>query len=338
MAKLTNTRRAAVLSLTAVAIIALILIGEIEVAAQDKQLFKTGDRVAVLYPGTQDVRYKGKVVSVERGGECYAIAVDGENTSPTTFCTRYAPIVRLGKNDEPVVNNKGAADNPAPRPEKGTAEGGDKRTEDKKAGGFQPGDRVEVLVGNEWRKATVVANEVDKNKSYVVKRDDDPLRERRMALSTVRALQDPGGDDGGKKIAASAQQSVQRAIERCSGEPLVNLRTKGRSASAGLFSEVIRANSDRQASNSDHKKVTKIDKITVGSPFKRGAITFYPANVDLTTCEDGLFNWSMSVARNYDYVCYVNPARSGEWSCDIYRSTSPESVIVPKPEANRLRK
>lgn len=325
------------LAVTTLAIIGFFIAGQMGVAAQEKPYFKVGDRVAVLYPGSQDVRYKGKVTAVERGGECYAIAIDGESTSATTFCTKYVPIVRLGKDDAPVFGNDKAAEPPRPPARKEPVrEGNAEQTGTQDAEGFQPGDRVEVRVGNEWRKATIVANEVSENKSYVVRRDDDPLIERRMALSTVRALKDPASDDGGKKIAADAQRSVEFARSRCAGEPLINLRTKGRTASATLFSQVLRADNDRAASNSNHQQVTTIDSISVGASFRRGAITVYPVNVSLTTCEDAMAGWRLSVAKNYDYVCYVDPARGGEWTCGIYKSGINESIIVPKPEANKM--
>jgi hypothetical protein len=83
--------------------------------------------------------------------------------------------------------------------------------------------------------------------------------------------------------------------------------------------------------------VAKIESIRAGSAFRRGAITYHPVNVDLTTCEDAMLGWRLSVSKNFDYVCYVDPARGGEWSCRIYKSGENESVIGPKPEKNRMR-
>ena len=90
------------------------------------------------------------------------------------------------------------------------------------------------------------------------------------------------------------------------GEPLLNLRTKGRVASAALFREVIKAMFDKEPRGETriHKVVTKIVNFEVGKPYRwrpgtdnqqlGESKTVYPVKTTFTTCDDGVFDWGIA--------------------------------------------
>ena len=176
---------------------------------------------------------------------------------------------------------------------------------------------------------------------YVLRCDDRPLEENVFAASGVRAMQSPDAD-GGKRVAEEAKKTVDQAIAQCSGEPLLNLRTKGRVASAALFREVIKAMFDKEPRGETriHKVVTKIVNFEVGKPYRwrpgtdnqqlGESKTVYPVKTTFTTCDDGVFDWGIAEYQNYNYTCYVSEASGREWSCALYGSGPLKSSLIPK--------
>jgi len=137
----------------------------------------------------------------------------------------------------------------------------------------------------------------------------------------------------------TAEETAAAAL--CSGEPLVNLKTKGRAPSAALFREVIKAQRDVAPSKSSLKIITTIGSLKVGNGYRwREGIdlqllglpkTVYPVGVSFTTCEDSAYYWNIHESKNYSYSCYKDDA-SGEWTCSLTtgRGDSRESRQVKK--------
>jgi hypothetical protein len=297
--------------------------------------------------------YKGVVTEIGTGSNagCYRIRSDNAGNPDykgDLVCTLAQPgllylLDRSGKRvmdvnaPTPNVKREAVADIPPAQTAnaKKTALNGD----------FRDGDRVEGLVGSTWYECTVVG-ERRATGGYVLRCDNRPLEESVFTPAYVRAMQ--GADPDGQRIAAEAKNTVKNAAEQCSGEPLLNFSSRGRAASQGLFSDVIRSMFDKEGRGEKHlhKVVTHITGLQVGAAFRwvlgatsmliPSGTTAYPVKATFATCDDGPFDWSVAQYQNYDYVCYVDRTRNGEWSCGVNSSGTIKSVNIPKQAQNDL--
>lgn len=325
----------------------------IENAAQDAPSIKVGDHVEYV-----DV-YKGTIMEIGTGSDkgCYRIRSDNAGNPSykgDLVCTfgRIGILYLLEKNGkrirdvnlpndiQPITEDKGGengnqiARNPA------TAQ-----DHEAKKGDFGDGDRVEGRSGSVWSKCTVVGGRRQTG-GYVLRCDNRPLEEAVFAASDVRGMQSP--DPDGKRIAEAGKTIVKEAMEQCSGQPLLNFISRGRAASSGLFGQVLKSMFDDEGRGEKHlhKVVTQVTHIEVGSAFRfqAGATTMgiptgttaYPVKTTFVTCNDGPFDWSISEYQNYEYVCYVDKTRNGEWSCGVNVSGKIKSHLVPKQAQNDL--
>ena len=96
---------------------------------------------------------------------------------------------------------------------------------------------------------------------------NEPGEARTEAAETPPAGNTPAAP---KEKAAAAPQTAEEtaAAALCSGEPLVNLKTKARAPSAALFREVIRAERDVAPSKNSLKTVTTIVSLEVGRAYR----------------------------------------------------------------------
>lgn len=141
--------------------------------------------------------------------------------------------------------------------------------------------------------------------------------------------------------AAKKTTEIEQIPTACSGEPLIDLDTKGRTASAALFGEVIKAQRDVAPSKYTLMTVTTIDSLDVGSPYKWRPgqdlqviglpKTVHPVKVTFTVCEDSSLYWNIHTSKNYAYSCYKDDA-SGQWTCSLTtgKGDSKESWQVKK--------
>lgn len=225
--------------------------------------------------------YKGVVTEIGAGSYkgCYRVRSDNAGNPEYKgdfVCTLGQPGIPflLDANGRRVrdVNAPGSAQADAKRPAEDVdvkaqrAADGRQNAPDDTQGGFKAGDRVEGQIGSKWKRCTVVEHRA--TGGYTLRCDDRPLEEIIFAASQVRAMQSPDAD-GGRQVAQDAKQTVDQAMAQCSGEPLLNLRTKGRAASDALFREVIRSMFDKEPRGEEriHKVVTKIVKFEVGKPY-----------------------------------------------------------------------
>ena len=191
-----------------------------------------------------------------------------------------------------------------------------------KSDGFKAGDRVEGQFGLTWNKCTVVEHRL--TGGYTLRCDYKPTDELVYAASQVRAMQSPDAD-GGKGATEEARRTTQQAIAQCSGEPVLNLKTKGRAPSAALFSDILRLMFDQEPRGEEHihKVVTKIESIQVGTPYRwrpgtdaqllGQAKTVYPVKVSFITCDDGAFDWHIAEYQKWNYSCRIDETANGEF-------------------------
>jgi hypothetical protein len=215
------------------------------------------------------------------------------------------------------------------------------RAQNNKSTDFKAGNRVEGRIGSKWKQCTVVGHRA--TGGYTLRCDDKPLEESVFAASDVRAMQTPD-NDGGKRVAEEAKKTVAQAIAQCAGEPLLDLRTKGRAASAELFRNVIKAFFDREAQGGLHKHVTTFENLEVGKPYRwqpgtdgqrlGQAKTVYPVKASFVTCDDGPYDWGIAEYKDYNFSCYVDETRNGEWSCGVNESGTIKSRRIPKQSSN----
>jgi hypothetical protein len=297
--------------------------------------------------------YKGVVTEIGTGSNAGCYRVRSDNAGNPDYkgdmvCTLGQPgllylLDRSGKRimdiNAPQTNVKGDAAVDHPKAPAGAAKvptvGGD----------FHDGDRVEGLIGSTWYKCTVVG-ERRPTGGYVLRCDNRPLEESVFTPAYVRAMQ--GTDPDGKRIAAQAKSTIKDAAAQCSGEPLLNFSSRGRAASQSLFSDVIRSMFDKEGRGEKHlhKIVTHITSLEMGGAFRWASgvnsmlipsgTTAYPVKASFVTCDDGPFDWSEAQYQNYDYVCYVDRTRNGEWSCGVNVSGTIKSVNIPKQSQNDL--
>ena len=219
-------------------------------------------------------------------------------------------------NPRPAQNNAERRDAPAPNPAQAPR------------GGFKVGDRVEqrTNAASKWEdKCTVI--DIKPYGDHILRCDDKPLEEQVNSVYNLRLLRGP--DDGGKQAADAARRTLDQAAAQCSGEPLLNLRTKGRAASPALFREVIKALWDRAANQfGEGKTVTTITSLQVGAAYRwRPGIDFqslgtkpktvYPVRTRLTYCADFGDEYRITERVTDEvYSCYVEEG-FGEWKCSI---------------------
>jgi hypothetical protein len=337
---------------TVIAILVLSLGTQTKVCAQGKP--KVGDHVELV--GV----YKGTVTEIGTGSnqDCYRMRSD--NAANPEYkgdfvCTfRQLNVLFLldasGKRVRDVNAPRVQADTKNPvednDPEK-QPNGNENRNPpvDGEQVGFKEGDRVEGQFGSKWHKCTVVEHRL--TGGYTLRCDNKPLEENVYAASQVRAMQSPDAD-GGKGAAETAKRTTEQAMAQCSGEPLLDLKTKGRAASAAVFSEVIRSMFDQAPKGEEriHKVVTKIESIQVGAPYlwrpgtdaqRLGqAKTVYPVKVSFKTCDDGQFDWRIADYQKYNYSCRVDETANGEWSCTPYGLGTTKSAEIPKQAGNDI--
>ena len=207
----------------------------------------------------------------------------------------------------------------------------EKSTED-----FKVGDRVEGNTGT-WHKCTVIEHDVQAH-GYTLRCDNRPLEVYSFDLWHIRAMQTPDTDGG--KAADEAKQTTEQAIAQCSGKPLVDVKTKGRAASAALFSDVIRSMFDREPQKGENKRVTKIESIEVGKSYwwRPGtdsqllgrAKTVYPVKVSFKTCNETSVDWTIGEYIKYDYSCRVDETTDGAWACALSGGGTIKSHLIPK--------
>ena len=208
-------------------------------------------------------------------------------------------------------------------------------------GQFRVGDRVEGRFGSRWQICSV--EEARPTGGYQLRCDDRPLQTFIFAASDVRSPQ--GADpDGGKRMAGDARKTVEQAVNQCSGEPLLSLKTRGRAPSPALFGDVMKSMFDKEARGPTriHKVVTKIVSLEVGKSYawrpgtdnqRLGeAKTVYPVKTTFITCDDGVYDWSIAEYQDSGYSCYVDDRQNGEWSCAPYGLGTLKSRQVPKQD------
>jgi hypothetical protein len=206
---------------------------------------------------------------------------------------------------------------------------------------FKVGDRVEGRFGTKWQICSV--EEARSTGGYLLRCDDRPLQVSIFAASDVRERQGVDADRG-RQVAGEARKTVEQAINQCSGEPLMSLKTRGRAASSTLFGDVIRSMFDKEARGSTriHKVVTKIVSLDVGKSYawrpgtdnqRLGeAKTVYPIKTTFITCDDGMFDWGIAEHHDSNYTCYVDDRQNGEWSCAPYGLGTIKSRQVQKQD------
>jgi hypothetical protein len=244
------------------------------------------------------------------------------------------PEVR-GDNPLPAQNNAEGRNAPTPNPAQAPREG------------FKAGDRVEqrTNAASKWEdKCTVVV--VKPNGDHVLRCDDKPLEEQINSVYNLRLLQGP--DDGGKQAADAARRTLDQAAAQCSGEPLLNLRTKGRAASRALFMEVIKALYDKAPNQfGEGKTVTTITSLQVGASYRwRPGLdwqllgtkpkTVFPVKVRLSYCADFETEYRITERVTDEvYSCYVDDG-FGEWKCSIKDVGTNKTYTVRVPAHNDL--
>jgi hypothetical protein len=311
-----------------------------ENAAQETPVLKVGDHVEYV-----DV-YKGTVTEIGAGTDkgCYRIRSDnaGHPSYKGDLACTFGRIGVLFLIDK---NGKRLRDVNAPRAVHSVAADKEGETANAAKGDFADGDRVEGRSGSVWYKCTVVGARRQTG-GYVLRCDNRPLEEAVFAASDVRQMQSP--DPDGKRIAADAKNTVAQADAQCSGQPLLNFHSRGRTASPDLFGQVIKSTFDDEGRGDKHlhKVVTQISRIEVGAAFRFQATATtmgiptgtkaYPVKTDFVTCNDGPFDWSIAEYQNYEYVCYVDETRNGEWSCGVNVSGKITSRLIPKQAQNDL--
>jgi len=308
-------------------------------------MLKVGDHVE--YVGV----YKGVVTEIGTGANAGCYRVRSDNAGNPEYkgdlvCTLGQPgvLFLLDRNGQRVAD----VNAPTPITKQDVGDIGtmgstvDQRGVD---GDFHAGDRVEGRIGSTWYKCTVVG-ERRPTGGYVLRCDNRPLEESVFAPAYVRAMQ--GADPDGKRIAAEARTTVSDAAAQCSGAPLLNFSSRGRAASQSLFGDVLRSMFDQEGRGEKHlhKVVTHVTSLQVGAAFRwvlgestmlipSGTVA-YPVKASFVTCDDGPFDWSVAQYQNYDYVCYVDRTRNGEWSCGVNSSGTIKSMNIPKQAQNDL--
>lgn len=111
----------------------------------------------------------------------------------------------------------------------------------------------------------------------------------------------------------------------CSGQLLLNLKTKGRKPSAELFRQVIKADYDEEGTKRDPAKMRSIKSLVMGKSYywRPGsdlqmlgqAKTVYPVRVKRTDCTEYTSRWLITEYEETTYSCYVDETRLGEWTC-----------------------
>jgi hypothetical protein len=330
-----------------IAVLALTLGTQASVAAQGKP--RIGDHVEEV--GV----YKGTITEIGTGSnkDCYRMRSD--NAANPAYagdfvCTfgQLNILFLLDANGRRVrdvnapegapANRRPAAEDPDPARQPNRNEEQNPTTDAQ--GGFHEGNRVEGQFGSQWSKCTVVEHRL--SGGYTLRCDNKPLEENIYAASQVRAMQSPDAD-GGRGAAQTAKRTTEQARAQCAGESLLDLKTKGRVASAALFGEVIRSMFDQSPKGQErmHKVVTKIESIQVGAPYRwrpgtdaqrlGEAKTVYPVKVSFVTCDDGQFDWRIAAYQEYNYSCRVDERANSEWTCTTYGLGTTRSTVVPKP-------
>jgi hypothetical protein len=353
MKKEANSKWQSIMLFAAIAALVLSFGAQTKATAQGK--LRVGDHVEE--PGV----YKGTVTEIGTGNNKNCYRMRSDNAANPEYqgdlvCTFGLPNILFlldanGKRVRDVnapegvqaTTNQPVGETDAEKQPHGN--GKQNPTADAEQGGFKEGARVEGQFGSKWNKCTVVEHRL--TGGYTLRCDNKPLEESVYAASQVRAMQSPDAD-GGKGAAETVRRTTEQAIAQCSGEPLLDLKTKGRAASATLFGEVIRSMFDQEAKGEEriHKVVTKIESIQVGAPYRwrpgtdaqqlGQAKTVYPVKVSFITCDDGQFDWRTAEYQRYNYSCRVDETANGEWSCTTYGLGTTKSKVIPKQAGNDI--
>lgn len=135
---------------------------------------------------------------------------------------------------------------------------------------------------------------------------------------------------------------------QCSGELLLEPKTKGRTASPALFKDIIKSLWDKKGDENGYgRRATTVTSLQVGAAYRwRPGIDFqslgtkpktvYPVRVRYLHCESGMFDWVITELTEEEiYSCYVED-EFGAWTCSIRESAEFKKTHVDKPEKKKI--
>lgn len=150
----------------------------------------------------------------------------------------------------------------------------------------------------------------------------------------------PKTDDKSQQTAAAPAQ--------CGGALLLKPKTKGRTASAALFKDVIKSLWDKEADPGKYgRRVATITSLTVGAAYQWRPLvdfqslgtkpkTVYPVQAKYVTCTEGLLEWKLMESTSEEiYSCYIEE-EFGEWTCAIRKAGAFKNSYVDKPEKKKI--
>lgn len=129
----------------------------------------------------------------------------------------------------------------------------------------------------------------------------------------------------------------------CTGELLLNPKTKGQAANAALFKDVIKSLWDAEPDSKGWgRRVTAINSLTVGTAYRWSPNvdfqslgtkpkTVYPVKVKYMTCQEQMLEWRLTESTNEElYSCYVDD-QFGNWTCAIQKAGTFKKSYITKP-------